>query len=61
MSADVNAVNNALNRGSKPEDLATAPPCLFTEAPTEAGMENARKAIAEHLAALRGRPRPTQG
>jgi hypothetical protein len=57
MSADVNVVNSALNRGSKPENLATVPPCLFTEAPTEAGMANARKAIAEHLAALRGKPK----
>jgi hypothetical protein len=56
MSADVNTVNNALHAGSKPENLVTAPACLFLEAPTAQGMENARKALAEHLAALRGKP-----
>lgn len=50
MSADVNAVNNALNKGSKPENLVTGSVCLFLEAPTEEGMENARKALAERLA-----------
>jgi hypothetical protein len=52
MSADFHAVNNALNGGSKPEDLVTSPACLFLEAPTAAGMEAARQAIAQYLAAI---------
>ncbi len=52
LSADVNAVNNALHRGSKPEDLVTAPAFLFLETPTAGGMENARRVIAQYLAGL---------
>lgn len=33
-SADVSAVNSALNNGSKPEDLVTGPAVLFIETPT---------------------------
>jgi hypothetical protein len=51
MSADVRTVNKALNRGSKPEDLVGAPAFLFLEAPTAAGMANARRAIDQHMAA----------
>src|SRR6266849_4272136 len=51
MSADLRAVNEALNKGSKPEDLVTTPAFLFLEAPTAAGMENARRVIDRHMAA----------
>jgi len=54
MSADVNAVNNALQKGSKPEDLVMAPAFLFLESPTAAGMENARQVIAQYMVALSG-------
>jgi hypothetical protein len=57
MSADVNAVNNALHRGSKPEDLVTAPAFLFLEAPTAAGMEKAQGVIAQYVDAL---PQPSR-
>ncbi len=52
-SADVNAVNNALHKGSKPEDMVMGPAGFFREAPTEAGMENARKVLEEHMRASR--------
>jgi hypothetical protein len=51
MSADVHAVNDLLNKGSKPENVVTSPACLFLEAPTAAGLENARQEIARHMAA----------
>ncbi|HEV3444731.1 MAG TPA: DUF6348 family protein [Gemmataceae bacterium] len=50
MSADVNALNSALQTGAKPEDLVSAPAFLFLEAPTAAGMENAQRVIAQHMA-----------
>jgi hypothetical protein len=52
MSADVHAINDLLNRGSKAKDLVTSPAFLFLEAPTETGMQRARQVIAEHMAAL---------
>jgi hypothetical protein len=55
MSADVDAVNNALHAGSKPEELVTGPAFVFLETVTPDGMENAQRVIAEHTAAL---PRP---
>src|SRR5947209_567159 len=55
MSADVVAVNQALHAGSKPENLVMTPAFLFLEAPTPDGMENARRVIAQHTAALSGR------
>jgi hypothetical protein len=55
MSADVNAVNNALHAGSKPENLAMGPAALFLEAATPAGLEKARRVLSEHLS----RRRPT--
>jgi hypothetical protein len=59
MSADVLAVNDALHAGSKPENLVLAPPAIFLEAPTSAGMEKARQEIARRLAASRGAaPKP---
>jgi len=51
-SADVHAINELLNRGSKAKDLVTSPAFLFLEAPTETGMQRARQVIAEHMAAL---------
>jgi hypothetical protein len=56
-SAGVHAINSALNKGSKPEDLATAPAFLFLEAPTDAGMANAQKAINQYVAAIPRRPK----
>ena len=49
MSADVHAVNEALNKGSKAADLVTTPAFLFLEAPTATGMENARRVIDQHM------------
>lgn len=39
ISAEVNAVNNALNNDSKPEELVLFPPIFFTEEPTDYGYE----------------------
>jgi NACalpha-BTF3-like transcription factor len=50
MSADVDAVNRALNAGSKAENLVTSPAALFFEVATPAGMEKARKLIAQKAA-----------
>lgn len=50
MSADVNAVNNALKAGSKPEDLVMAPAALFLEAATPEGINKARQFLAERTA-----------
>jgi len=50
MSSDVQAVNAALEAGSRPENLVTSPAAMFLAAPTPAGMENARRALAEHEA-----------
>ena len=52
MSADVHAVNDALNSGSNAADLVTAPAFLFLEPPTEAGLANAQSTISRHLAKL---------
>ena len=49
MSADVHAINNALNAGSQPEDLVTGPAALFLEPATPEGLEKARQAIVAHL------------
>lgn len=49
MSAEVDAVNKALNAGSKPENLVTATAILFSEPPTAAGMEEGKRAIASSL------------
>lgn len=54
MSSDVHAVNSALNAGSQPEDLVTAPAFVFLEPPTAAGMENAQRVISQRMAALAG-------
>ena len=47
MSADVSAVNSALNSGSKPENLVTWPPALFMELPTQVGIDKARQFLAK--------------
>jgi hypothetical protein len=52
-SADVHAVNGALNAGSKPGGLVTSPAALFLATPTDAGMTNARQVIAQRIAAAR--------
>ena len=39
MAAEVHAVNELLNRGSKPENLTTSAPVLFMELPMPAGMD----------------------
>jgi hypothetical protein len=48
MSSEVNAVNAALNAGSKPQDLVGSPVAMFLEPATPEGMEKARRAITEH-------------
>jgi hypothetical protein len=53
-SADVNAVNNALNAGSDPKNLATSPAFLFLEAPTADGLKRAQETIHRELARLSG-------
>ena len=46
-SSEAHAVNAALNAGSSPENLDAGPPALFMEAPTPAGIEKARRIVAE--------------
>jgi hypothetical protein len=58
MSADVNAVNKALNAGSKAENLVTSPAALFFEAATPAGMEKAGKLLAQMAAAADKEDKP---
>jgi hypothetical protein len=60
MSSDVNAVNSALNAGSKPENLAMAPAALFLEAATLQGIDKARKLLAQLIGAA-GKAGGTQG
>ena len=55
-SADVNAVNNALNAGSKPENLVTGPAALFMEPPTPEGMEKAKEIILSRAKSPELRP-----
>jgi hypothetical protein len=49
MSADMNAVNQALHKGSKPENLSMGPAAFFMEAPTQAGLVRARQILAERV------------
>jgi hypothetical protein len=57
MSADVGAVNDLLNSGSKPGKLKTGPAVLFYEVPTASGMQKADRLIGEYLrAAAPARP-----
>lgn len=57
MSADVNAINAALHAGSKPENLALAPPAIFIEDPTPEGLARAREEIRRRLSALHESPK----
>ena len=63
MSADVHAVSNALNAGSKAENLVMTPAAFFMEAPTPAGMEKARQLLSQRAASGKGTvktsPEPT--
>jgi hypothetical protein len=62
VGADVHAVNDALNAGSRSQDLVTAPGFIFLEPPTPTGIENANRVIGEHMAALaRNHSRPQPG
>jgi hypothetical protein len=49
-SAEVNAVNQALNAGSNPANLAMAPIVAFAEGPTELGASRARALLTSLLA-----------
>jgi hypothetical protein len=51
MAADVNAVNNALHAGSRPENLVLGPAALFLEAATPAGIDKARRLLAQRASA----------
>jgi hypothetical protein len=53
LSADVQAVNNALRSGSDPANLVAAPAFLFLEPPTESGMVSAQQVIALHMKKLK--------
>jgi hypothetical protein len=50
MSADVSVVDQALKSGSKPEDLAIGPTCIFMEPPTAQGQAKAQTLISKKLA-----------
>ena len=56
-SSEANAVNAALNAGSNPQDLDAGPPALFMEVPTGAGIETARRHLAERASAAAGKGR----
>ena len=49
LSAEVNAINAALKKGSKPENLVLGPPAIFLEDPTAEGLERAREEIRRRL------------
>lgn len=53
MAADVHAVNELLNRGSKPQDLITSPSFVFLEPPTEEGLQNAQREISIQMEQIR--------
>jgi len=44
-ASEFHVVNDMLNNGSKPEDLKLAPCCMFTTAPTQAGLKRAQDFI----------------
>ena len=54
MAAEVHAVNDLLNQGSKPENLVTSAPVLFMEPPTPAALQRVRQQLS------RGVVRPTK-
>jgi len=51
MSADVQAVNDALKSGSKPENLVAGPAALFLEPATPVGIERVRRLLSERVSA----------
>lgn len=51
ISSEVNAINTALNSGSKPANLVLSPPAIFLEAPTDAGLEAARLELTRRVKA----------
>jgi hypothetical protein len=50
MAAEVHAVNELLNKGSKPENLVTSSPVLFMKAATPAGIDRARRHLSKQVA-----------
>ncbi|MCB1049348.1 MAG: hypothetical protein H6510_02990 [Acidobacteria bacterium] len=48
-SSDAQALNNALNAGAKPEDLVMAPPVIFSEPPSQAGLLKAQETMQKLL------------
>lgn len=48
-SSEANAVNNAMNAGSKPENLRLAPVLMFSGQPTEEGLREAQKLTTSFL------------
>jgi hypothetical protein len=50
-SSEANAVNNALNAGSKPENLRLAPVLIFNGQPTEEGLLEAQRLTTSFLQA----------
>ncbi|MES2463890.1 MAG: DUF6348 family protein [Armatimonadota bacterium] len=57
-SADVHAVNDMYNKGTSAEGARLAPPLLFTEPPTEAGMAKALQFLKDQSAARQTKNRP---
>jgi hypothetical protein len=51
MSAEVQAINKALQAGSRPANLDLAPSALFMEPATPAGLEKAQRLLSERLTA----------
>lgn len=51
MSADTDAINSALKKGSQPENLTTSPAALFLEPATPAGVRKAQQVLRELLSA----------
>jgi hypothetical protein len=58
MSSDAAAVNDLMNKGSKPSDLVMAPAFLFVEAPTPEGMRRAQATMVAE--ASKSRPIPAR-
>lgn len=57
-SAEVNAINNALNAGSDPSDLVTAPVMIFLDPPTEDGREKVQLFTKDCLGAPKPQKKP---
>ena len=56
-SADVNAVNDMMNKGVSAEGLFMSPSFLFADTPTNAGMAKAQRFISQQTAALQTKSR----